>query len=88
MSHGVGILLLAAVGGYWVFERAETHKGELKKLGQFLGGLIIIVSLIGVACHVWYLVTCSTGYCPIGKTGKGLYCPYPSKTSPPKAESQ
>ena len=80
MGHGVGMLLLAAIGGYWVIERAQTHKAPLKKFGQFLGGLIIAVSLIGVACRVWYLASCVAA--------KGGYCPYPFKASSPKAESQ
>ena len=80
MGHGVGILLLAAVGGYWVMERAQTHKAPLKKFGQFLGGLIIAVSLIGVACRVWYLATCAMA--------KGGYCPFTSKMAPPQPVPQ
>ena len=88
MSHGVGMLLLTAIGGYWVCERAETHKGSLKNLGQFLGSVIIAVSLVGVACHVWSLVTCTTGSRPMGWMGKGRYCPYTSKAPSPKTGSQ
>ena len=88
MSHGVGLLLLAAVGGYWVVERAQTHKGALKKVGQLLGGVIMLVSLIGVICHVWCLATWATGYGPMGKAAKGTYCPYIPKGSPAPSESQ
>jgi len=81
MSYGVGVLLLAAVGGYWVLERAATHKGNLKRIGQLLGVAIIIVSLLGVACKVWYAATC-----PPGSGGKAWSCPFastpPSPTQP------
>ena len=64
MVSGSGVLLLASIGGYWVLERASTHKGGLKRIGQILGGVIIAVSLIGVACRVWYLATGTGGFCP------------------------
>ena len=87
MVHGTGVLLLAAVGGYWVLERAATHKGNLKNVGQLLGWLIILVSLAGVACRVWCLSTGKLGYGPMGM-GKGQYCPFIPKTpaSPPVSE--
>ena len=75
MSGGAGALLLAAVGGYWVLERAERHKGTLKQVGQFLGAAVIIISLLGVACKVW-----GAAKCPTGSMGKGGgWCPFTSK---------
>ena len=79
MGHGVGILLLTAVAGYWVLERAETHKGDLRRVGKVLGALIIAVSLIGIICTVWCL-TSSMGYCPFPK--KAGYCPMGSQAAP------
>ena len=76
MVYGTGVLLLAAVGGYWVLERAASHKGTLKRVGQLLGTVLIIVSLIGVICTVWYAATCQTG-----SMGKGGFCPYTPKAS-------
>ncbi len=76
MIHDAGVLLLAAVGGYWVLERAASHKGTLKQVGQLLGAVIIVVSLIGVACKVWCAATC-----PTGPMGKGGWCPYTPKPS-------
>jgi hypothetical protein len=75
MSYGVGALLIAAVGGYWVLERAARQKGNLKKVGQVLGAVIILVSLIGVACKVWCITTC-----PTGAMGKGRWCPMTPKS--------
>jgi len=70
MVSGAGILLLSAIGGYWVLERASGHRGRLKQVGQILGGLIIIVSLIGVACRVWGYTTGNAG---------GWQCPFAAK---------
>ena len=85
MTHGIGLLLLSAVAGYWVLERASSQKGELKRVGRFLGGLVIAVSLIGVGCTVACLVSgmngCTMGCGPMGKRAMGGYaCPFTSKT--------
>ena len=53
MLSGSGMLLLSAVGGYWVLERAESHKGSLRRIGRLLGGLIIGLSVLGLVCHAW-----------------------------------
>ena len=69
---GAGLLLLAAVAGYWVLERAETHKGSLRRAGRWIGWLIVISSFVGVACRVWFLAACQPGkgWCPfVGKHG-------------------
>ena len=70
MYTGAALLLLAAVGGYWVLERAASHRGRLKQVGQLLGGLIIILSLIAVGCKVWHLTTWKKDSHHFGKTGK------------------
>ena len=59
---GVGLLLVTAATGYWVLERADTHRGSLKKVGRFVGSVIIIVSLLGVACRVWAITTGQSTY--------------------------
>ena len=76
MAHGIGVLLLAAIGGYWVLERAASHKGNLKRVGQLLGTAIIVISLLGVACKAWCALKC-----PTGSMGKGAFCPYTPKGS-------
>ena len=88
MSSGVGMLLLAAVAGYWVLERADRHKGQLKRIGQVVGGIVIVVSLIGVTCRVFCLVTGKTAFCPLDKAGKGWYCPFSSKSPPGSPTAQ
>ena len=79
MQGGAGTLLLGAVGGYWVLERAARQKGNLKKVGQLLGAAIIIISLVGVACKVWCDITCSSG--AMGKGGG--WCPFSSSSPKP-----
>ena len=53
IGSGSGLLLVGVIGGYWLLERAETHKGELRRIGRLLGGLVIVVSLLGVVCRGW-----------------------------------
>lgn len=73
MAYGVGILLISTAVGYLVLERAEKHKGVLKRVGQLIGWLIIIASLAGAACRMW---------CPGGKGAwGGRYCPFTRKAS-------
>lgn len=74
--HAVGWLLLAAVAGYWVLERAEAHKDSLRKVGRFLGWVVIIGSLVGATCAL---------VCPAGKGflySKGAWCPFSGKQPP------
>ena len=71
MSHGVALLLLSAAVGYWVLERAENQKKNLKKIGQAIGGIIIAISLIGVVCKVFYLTNGAKMSCP-----PGMNCPF------------
>ncbi len=75
MTHGIGVLLLGAVAGYWVLERAETHKTALRPVGRFLGLLVILVSIASALCALW----CPTG---MSRSGKGL-CPFMPKSAPP-----
>ena len=71
-----GWLLLATIGGYWMLERAATHKGQLKIVGQVLGWLVIVASLLGVvsAC-----AQCRAGW---GRGAKKTFCPF----TPPAAD--
>ena len=74
MGHGLVGLLLTAVAGYWVLERASTHKGQLQKIGFFVGSFVIVASLVGFICSIWCMNTGKMGTCPFGgKMGKGDY---------------
>lgn len=71
-----GLLLLSTVAGYWVLERADTHKGELRRIGRVIGGAIIILSLFG-------LIFRCLAFCQMrGKAGMGWSCPFTSKSAP------
>ena len=66
--HGVGILLLCAVAGYWVLERASEHKGSLRRIGLMVGTTIIILGLLGAGMAM---------SCGVGRGGmKGGLCPF------------
>lgn len=79
MHGGTGLLLLGAVAGYWVLERADSHKGQLKKVGQVVGWLVLVTSLLGVACRVYAVAT--------GQGCPAAYCPFkPSSPSAPAAK--
>ena len=69
MGHGVAVLLVSAAAGYWVLAQSEHQKAGVRKLGQYLGLAIIVVSIVGAACKVYSLVTC------YGGMGKGMACP-------------
>lgn len=82
MGHSAAGLLIAAAAGYWVFERASSRKEPVKRIGQWVGAAIMVVSLIGVACRVW-CVTTGSGPCLTGKSGQKMFCPWsPSSSSP------
>ena len=70
MMPGMGVMLLAAVAGYWVLERASTHKGNLQRIGQVLGIAIIVLGLLGYACALggWKVFGGRHGgFCPFSK---------------------
>ena len=75
MAHGPGVLLFASLGGYWVLERAQKHKGGLRVVGRLLGAAVILVSLLGVACQVWGAAGCKDKFCPLGTRKGGARCP-------------
>ena len=77
-----GLLLISAAAGYWVLERAHREKGALKTIGQWLGAIIIIVSLTGVACTVCVILK-RQGICPW--PFKGGACPIMGAPAAPPA---
>ena len=78
MSGGSGLLLLSMIGGYWMLERAETHKGELRRIGRLLGGAIIIASLLGLVFRCWAACRWTRAH-----GGAGHACPFMSKPETP-----
>ncbi|OGX38020.1 MAG: hypothetical protein A3C53_08285 [Omnitrophica WOR_2 bacterium RIFCSPHIGHO2_02_FULL_68_15] len=68
-------MLVSAAVGYWVVTQAEHQKAGVKKLGQYLGIAIILVSVIGVACKVYCITSCPPG----GAMGKSAMCPMTGK---------
>jgi hypothetical protein len=66
MLYDSGMLLLTTVAGYWVLERAEAHKGELKRVGRIVGIAVMLLSLLGIVCQVYSNCGAMKGYCPVG----------------------
>ena len=64
-------LLITAAAGYWVLERAEHEKGRVRTIGRIVAGLILVLSVAGMACKVY---TCTNGS-GMGKSG----CPLMGK---------
>lgn len=83
MGSGVGLLLLTAVAGYWVLERASKHKGQLKRIGQIVGLFVIIVSILGSICSVACLSSGKYGSCLLSKKGKTGFYPHSFKSQIP-----
>lgn len=71
----VGQIILLAVGfgiGYWLIITANSQQGTIKTLGQALGGVLIIMSLILEIFSAYYsMKIANRGYmqggCPIQK---------------------
>ena len=78
MGHGMSALLITSAVGYWTLTSAGKEKGRVKTLGQYLGLLIIVVSMLGAACRGYFAVKA----CQMGGMGGGMYgknCPFTGK---------
>ncbi len=78
--HGPGLLFVAAVAGYWVLERAETHTaGMLRGIGRFLGWFIILASVAAAAAQLSTVcrpgMMGGKGMCPFSQARPGLPAP-------------
>ena len=74
MGHSISVPLISAAVGYWVLTAAEKEKNRIKKLGHWLGLLIIVVSLGSAACKI----VCFAKACKMGG-GYGMACPFTGK---------
>ncbi len=83
MHYGVGMLLVAAVAGYWLLERALKQRGRMKQFGQLLSAFILTVSIVGVVCKLTYLSYGKYGCYRMGKGKSGWSCPYTAKKASP-----
>jgi len=74
MGHGMSVLLVTSAVGYWTLTAAGKEKGRVKTLGQYLGLLIIVLSLASAACKISYAVKAC-------QMGGGMYgnCPFTGK---------
>jgi len=74
MGHGMSVLLVTSAVGYWTLTAAGKEKGRIKTLGQYLGLLIIVLSLASAASKV----ACAVKACQMSG---GMYgnCPFTGK---------
>ena len=69
-GFGVPLYLVTLALGYWVLRTAESQGKELKKIGQVIGVVIVLVSGVGLLCKAyWAWRSCcarssSLGFCP------------------------
>lgn len=77
IGHGMAGLMISSAVGYWVLTQSEKEKNRMRKLGQYLGFGIILISVFGIACKVYYGVKACQAM------GGGMMCPFPGKSAPP-----
>ena len=73
MHGSSGVLLLSTVGGYLVLERAAKQRGSLKLIGRVVGWIVILLSILGVACQV---LCAASGSCDMRPGIKRGQCPF------------
>jgi hypothetical protein len=96
----VPLLLIALGVGYWVLTLSRKEEAPLDKLGRFAGGLMMLVSFLGLLCAaicaLWLGISCmrSSGMCPFGGRAShcnsammGHNCPPASSASPEQPAS-
>jgi hypothetical protein len=67
----VALILLALAVGYGVLVLSQNQIKPLDVLGRFIGGLILIVSFVGLLCIAACAIKCSWASCK-----EKMGCPY------------
>lgn len=70
MIHGISVPLITSAVGYWVLTTSEKEKGRVKKLGQWLGLLTIVIGLAGTALQITSIAKACRA------RGYGMNCPF------------
>ena len=70
MYGGVGGSLIGLVAGYWVLDRAQANKANLKRIGNIIGWLVITASIVSAVSGG--LCTALSGMCPFVGKGKSM----------------
>jgi hypothetical protein len=74
--------LFSLAVGYWVLALADKEKNLTKKIGKWIGWIIIVVSVCGMLCATAFCMKCCGGGkcnmtkwgCPMGSKGM-MDCP-------------
>lgn len=81
VGHGMTALMISSAVGYWVLTQSEKEKNRVKKLGQLLGLGIILISVFGIACKVYYGAKACQAM-----GGGSMMCPFTGKSAPPATQ--
>lgn len=66
----LGLLLIAMGFGYKVYAEASREKGGLRSIGQWVGAIMMAVSLVASGTMIYAYTSGKYGECPFGKFGK------------------
>jgi hypothetical protein len=78
MTCKIVAYLFSLAVGYWVLTLADKEKNLNKKIGKWIGWIIIVVSICGMLCSAACCMSCrgkagcnmTQWGCPMGATGK------------------
>lgn len=65
----LGLLLIAMGFGYKVYAEASREKGGLRSIGQWVGAIMMAVSLVASATMIYAYTSGKYGECPFEKFG-------------------
>ena len=77
-------LLIALAAGYAVLALSNKQERPLDALGRLIGGLILIVSFIGLICVAVCSIRCHWAAC---HGGSAMSCPYSAARECPRPMS-
>jgi hypothetical protein len=88
----VSMLLLALAAGYAVLVLANKQERPLDVLGRILGGLILVVSFVGLLCVAICRIGCRMGAChkmdsSACSVEARKHCPFPAEAEEPSVPS-
>ena len=70
MHGGIGASLVGLVAGYWVLDRAQANKANLKRVGNIIGWLVITASIVSAVSGG--LCNALGGGCPFAGKRKAM----------------
>jgi hypothetical protein len=75
------LLILGLAAGYGVLVLANRQERPLDKLGRYVGGAVLLLSVLGLICAAVCKISHMTGRC--NTPGAVMQCPFSSASTPP-----